>query len=262
MTDLHVTRWGQTGPRVVLVHGSAQGGRVGGDSHFARQQRLGSQGWQLLVPDRPGHGQSLDPRRPDDAQADGALVAELLGESAHVVGHSFGACVALAAAALRPSSVRSLTLIEPAMALLAMNKPSVLKFGLTAAMITMAPLSDIWRIKRFMQLVKIPPELRGTEGVDDDGLKRLGRAIARLRVPDKKTLLGQLKELRAAGVPLLVVAGSWSPAFRAISDSVAEVGSGKTLVISCEHHFPHLVSEQFNEALVTFMGACDQQRSV
>ena len=49
-TSLHVTRWGQTGTKVILVHGSAQGSKTGGDTHFATQQKLADRGWQLVVP--------------------------------------------------------------------------------------------------------------------------------------------------------------------------------------------------------------------
>ena len=117
---IHVIRWGSTGPRVVTVHGSAQGSEVGGDKHFSRQAELAHQGLQIVVPDRPGHGRSPDPGRPDDAEADGAWVADMLNDGAHLVGHSFGGCVALAAAARRPEAVLSLTLIEPAVLALAM----------------------------------------------------------------------------------------------------------------------------------------------
>src|ERR1700678_2806029 len=123
--NIHITRWGTTGPKIVLIHGGAQGNKYfGGDRHFTAQQRLGED-YELVVPDRPGHGRSPYPGRPDDAEADGAWVAELLGDGAHLVGHSFGACVALAAAAIKPSVVRSLTMIEPAMPKLAMNRPVV-----------------------------------------------------------------------------------------------------------------------------------------
>src|SRR5271165_4633819 len=115
LASIHVARWGHSGPRVVLVHGGAQGTPVGGESNFRAQQPLAQEGWQLIVPDRPGHGRSPDPGRPDDAEADGAWVAALLEDGAHLVGHSFGGCVALAAAARRPEAVRSLTLIEPGM---------------------------------------------------------------------------------------------------------------------------------------------------
>ena len=131
---VHITRWGLAGPTVVCIHGSAQGSRVGGDGHFATQRALADHGWQLLVPDRPGHGQSPANGQPDDADLDGAWVADdLLANlpgGAHLVGHSFGGAVALAAAARRPGAVRSLTLIEPGMQKLASRDPAVRRFGM------------------------------------------------------------------------------------------------------------------------------------
>ena len=261
MTEaFHVTRWGHTGPRVILVHGSAQGSHTGGDQHFSRQQRLADRGWQLLVPDRPGHGRSADPGRPDDAEADGALVADLIGDGAHIVGHSYGGCVALAAAVKTPAAVRSLTLIEPAMPLLAMHRLAVFRFGIHMALVSLLPMSDISRIKRFIKLVNIPLELRGTEDANHAELARMGRALARMKLPSRRTLHDQLTRIRAARVPVLAVAGTWSPAFRAITDTVAAIAGGKTLVIQADHHFTHLVSDEFNDALVGFMQESDARR--
>ena len=257
MEPFHVTHWGSSGSKVIFVHGSAQGSATGGDQHFRAQQRLAERGWQVLVPDRPGHGLSADPGRPDDPELDGALIADLIGDGAHLVGHSFGGCVALAAATRKPNAVKSLTLIEPAMPLLAMNKPVVLRFGLRIAFASVFPMPDITRIKRFMNVVNIPPELRGIEGTSDEVLARMGRAIKRLRIPDKATLVRQLGVIREAKIPLLAVAGSWSPAFRAITDSVAEETNGQTLVIDSPHHFPHLVSDEFNQRLARFMAEHD-----
>ena len=58
LTDdtIHITRWGDSGPRVVLIHGGMQGSKSGGDRHFMAQSQLGENGWQVLAPDRPGHG--------------------------------------------------------------------------------------------------------------------------------------------------------------------------------------------------------------
>ncbi len=108
-----------------MIHGGAQGARASGGANFRAQEPLAGEGWQLIVPDRPGHGQSPDPGRPDDAELDGALMLELLGDGAHLLGHSFGACVALYAAAQRPELARSLTLIEPALLNFASGDPRV-----------------------------------------------------------------------------------------------------------------------------------------
>ncbi|MDM0044399.1 alpha/beta fold hydrolase [Variovorax dokdonensis] len=253
---MHLVRWGTDGPCVVLVHGSAQGSALGGDSHFSRQQGLAQRGWQLLVPDRPGHGRSPDPGRPDDATLDGELVAQLLpGEGAHLVGHSYGGCVALDAAMRDPSRVRSLTLIEPAMAALAMNRLEVLRFGLRMVSTLVFSTSPIARIEGFIRLVNIPPEVRG--GSSPAELERMGDAIKRLRLPSGKTLRRQLETLRAAGVPMLVVSAGWSRAFDIVCDTVADVGGGRRLDIATPHHFPQLVSDKFNDALDAFMRESD-----
>ena len=84
LSSIHVAFWGDIGPRVVMVHGGAQGSVVGGERNFALQRPLADRGWQLIVPDRPGHGRSPSPGRPDDAEADGEWVAELRSEERRV----------------------------------------------------------------------------------------------------------------------------------------------------------------------------------
>ncbi len=256
---MHLTSWGQTGTKVVMVHGSAQGSRLGGERHFVAQQRLAGQGWQVIVPDRPGHGRTPDPGRPDDAQADGQLVSALMDDAGvHLVGHSFGGCVALAAAAGSPGRVRSLTIIEPAMAALAMDVPVVRRFGLKIVNVLFLSWSARSRIVRFMKLANIPNDIGGHSSEEE--LQRMGRAILRLKLPNRKTLEHQLDTVRRAGVPVLVVSGGWSPAFDAISDRVAEVVCGRRLVIPSPHHFPQQVSDEFNQALDSFMRESDAKR--
>jgi len=48
-----------------------------------------------------------------DFEEDARDIAALLGDGAHLVGHSYGAVGALYAAALRPEAVHSLTVNEP-----------------------------------------------------------------------------------------------------------------------------------------------------
>src|ERR1700733_14288652 len=88
-TAIHLTQWSKfaaSDPTVVLVHGGVQGSATGGDQQFSRQSRLATQGWRVIAPDRPGHGRSPSPGRPDDADADGLWVADLLGEGAILSG--------------------------------------------------------------------------------------------------------------------------------------------------------------------------------
>jgi pimeloyl-ACP methyl ester carboxylesterase len=249
MNGIHVTRWGMVGPKVVLVHGGAQGGKAGGEMHFSVQRRLAERGWQLVVPDRPGHGQSLDPGRPDDPDLDGAIVADLWGDGAHLVGHSFGGAVALAAASQRPKAVRSLTLIEPALQNLVLTDRRVIRFGLKALRIQLFSFSAARRMRGFERLVGIPAEMRG----DHTEAKAIGRGLSRLRLPKRDAIRGQLAVVRRAKIPLLVVTGGWSPAFTAIGDCVAELGNGEHRLVASPHHFPNLISDEFNEMLDAFM---------
>jgi pimeloyl-ACP methyl ester carboxylesterase len=257
--SLHITRWGDSGPRVVLVHGSAQGSTVGGDRHFSAQARLAERGWRLVVPDRPGHGRSPAPGRPDDAEADGAWVAELLEDGAHLVGHSFGGCVAVAAAAKRPSAVRSLTLIEPGMQMIALRDSRVRRQVLGLLLARVLPGSAARRAARFSELMRIPPDIRG--GSSPDELTRMGRALAQLRLPSKETLQRQLGDLQRERIPLWVVTGGWNPGIEATADAVAALGGGRRHVIASPHHFPQLVSDEFNERLVAFMREHDTHRA-
>jgi len=240
------------------VHGSAQGSDVGGDLHFSGQQQLGERGWQVVVPDRPGHGRSPSPGRPDDAEADSKWVDGLLGEGAHLVGHSFGGCVALAAAAHRPTAVRSLTLIEPAMPRLATSDPAVRSFSLKTVRVLFLTFSPQKRINRFVDLVNIPDEIRG--GSSDEELKRMGKAIRRLKLPSGKVLQKQLDVVKSAPIPLLVVTGGWSQSFDAIGRIVADAGGGRHEVVRSPNHFPQReAAEQFNDLLDGFMLESDRQ---
>lgn len=257
LDHIHVTRWGEAGPRVVLVHGSAQGSKVGGDHHFAAQQALCDEGWQLIVPDRPGHGASPAPGRPDDAEADGAWVADLLGDGAHLVGHSFGGCVALAAAARTPNAVRSLTLIEPGMQKLAIDDPQVRRFVLKLVATMIFSFSPERRAVRFAKLVGIPGDIRG--GASREELKAMGRGIAKLKVPSAATLRRELETVKQFGVPLLAVTGGWSPAFDAVGARAAAIGGGRHAIVPSPNHFPNLVPA-FNPMLTAFMRDAEVRR--
>src|SRR5690625_3940680 len=107
MADMHVHRWGTTGPRAVLVHGDG----AGGEASWRRPRPLAAER-RLLVVDRPGHGGTPAADRVDfDAEAD--LLERVLPDGAHLVGHSYGGVVSLVMACRQPERVRSLVVSEP-----------------------------------------------------------------------------------------------------------------------------------------------------
>jgi pimeloyl-ACP methyl ester carboxylesterase len=107
------------GPPALLIHGDI----VGPESTWRKQRPLAAR-WRLIIPNRPGFGRSPALER-NDFEVEAPLFAELLGDGAHLVGHSYGAVIALLAAAERPEAVRSLTVSEPGALRLAAGNPAV-----------------------------------------------------------------------------------------------------------------------------------------
>jgi pimeloyl-ACP methyl ester carboxylesterase len=104
----------------VLVHGTM----TWGEECFSEQRPLAAE-FALDVMDRRGFGDSPDIAC-SDWEVDAEDVVGLLGSAgAHLVGHSYGGVVALAAAAHRPAAVRSLVLIEPSALRIAEQVPVV-----------------------------------------------------------------------------------------------------------------------------------------
>jgi lipase len=98
------------GAPVVALHGSASTGAQWRSLVGYLEGR-----YRIFTPDLPGYGASTAPATgglAGDAAAIAALI-DRIGAPAHLVGHSYGAAVALKLAALRPDAVRSLTVIEP-----------------------------------------------------------------------------------------------------------------------------------------------------
>ena len=80
----------------------------------------------LLAPDMPGHGKSADwDHRRDLHDQITDIALDCLGSGGHVIGHSFGATIALRLAIEAPEKVRSLTLIEPVLFAAAKPEPAI-----------------------------------------------------------------------------------------------------------------------------------------
>jgi pimeloyl-ACP methyl ester carboxylesterase len=115
---LHVETWG-VGATVVLVHGSL----ATGAQEWEAQRPLADDGFSLVVFDRRGYGRSAAATG-EDFIADASDIGVLLGDGAHLVGHSYGGLGALLAAAQRPEATLSLTLLEPAVTACGLEDPA------------------------------------------------------------------------------------------------------------------------------------------
>jgi pimeloyl-ACP methyl ester carboxylesterase len=203
-TAVHVTLWDGAGthaPSVVLIHGSM----TWGTACFERQRSL-ADGYRLRVVDRRGYGSSPDIDR-SDYDVDAADVVELLGEGAHVVGHSSGGVVAMLAAGRHPLAVHSLTLIEPAAFRVAADHPTVAaalqRMRQAVASIPPDP-SPANYLRLSAESMGIPlPELT------PDHLRAARTALRERPSWDAEI---PVEPLASAAWPKLVITGTWEPA--------------------------------------------------
>lgn len=111
--QLHVHRWGQSGPLVLALHSSGLSGL-----QWRRLSEKVSSEHRLLAPDFLGYGASphspngIDFTYQEDLQEVISLLDEL-DEPVILLGHSYGGFVALKAALARPRLVETLALYEP-----------------------------------------------------------------------------------------------------------------------------------------------------
>jgi pimeloyl-ACP methyl ester carboxylesterase len=240
MTDLHVETWG-AGTPVVLVHGSL----ATGEDEWQAQRPLAEQGFRLLVLDRRGYGRS-PAADGEDYLRDGEDVAELMGDGAHLVGHSYGSLGVIVAAARRPEATRSLALLEPGAFAFGQGHPAGRAFVEAVRQLWREDLPDREWVVRFLKTVgsdpdALPPELVEA-AVPLTPLLRRGRSISDSALP--------LAEVAAATFPKLVVSGGHSAGFDAICDDVAaRIGAARAVVPGAGHEI-QLSGPPINEVLL------------
>jgi pimeloyl-ACP methyl ester carboxylesterase len=243
--DLDVEHLG-AGPPVLLVHGSIVGAR-----RTWRAQRVLAERWALCIPNRPGFAGS-PPLARNDFAVEAPMVAELLGDGMHLVGHSYGAVIALLAAALAPEAVRSLTVSEPGTMRVAADVPAVaaamahgdrLYDGAAAGAIAPAAFLRFFR-EGVGSTHETPPELPAE-------LEHGARlAMAERRPWEAEVPIGALA---AAPFPKLVISGGHSPVFDAICDVLAAgIGARREVVRGRGHTIPS-TGEAYNAVLEAFL---------
>jgi pimeloyl-ACP methyl ester carboxylesterase len=245
MSDLHVDSWG-AGIPVVLVHGSL----ATGNDEWEAQRPLADEGFRLLVPDRRGYGRS-PAAEGEDFLRDAEDIAEMMGDGAHLVGHSYGGLGVLCAAARRPEATRSIALLEPAALALGQRDPAGRALLEEVRSLWSQDLADREWCVRFLTAVgsdpaALPPELLAA-AVPLVPLLRRGRPIWHADLP--------LDELAAARFPKLVVSGAHSAGFDAICDDLAErIGASRASVEGAGHEV-QFTGPRLNELLLALWRA-------
>ena len=241
MSDLYVESWGDGTP-VVLVHGSL----AVGAEEWEAQRPLADEGFRLLVLDRRGNGKS-PAADGEDFLRDGDDIAELIGDGAHLVGHSYGGLGVMFAAARRPDATRSLTLLEPGAFALGQDDPAGRALADEARRIWDLDLPDEEWVVQFLKTVgsdpdEFPPEFLAA-AVPLVPVLRHARPFWYPDLP--------LAELAAAGFPKLVVSGGHSAGFEAICDDLAEKIDASRAVIEGAGHEVQFTGPPLNEAMLT-----------
>jgi pimeloyl-ACP methyl ester carboxylesterase len=251
-SGVHVTVWGDGEP-AVFVHGS-----FGWGEETWQEQRPLADHYRLLLVDRRGFGESPANGRVDfDRDADD--VVELLGDCAHLVGHSYGGVVSLLAAGRQPDAVRSLALIEPPALGIARGNPAVEEMirNVGAAATEAADPSD-YRL-RFLHGFGFPARPVALEGTALEA----ARSSMTERPPWEADI--PLDRLAAAGFRVLLVQGDWCPApdsaralageaFRAVCDVLYERLDAERAILPAAHSAQKL-GRPFNERLRAFWEA-------
>lgn len=241
---MHVETVG-SGPRVVLVHGS-----IGGGWTTWWAQRPLAERFTLVVPDRPG----TPPNPPVDHvdfEEQAPLVAELLEDDAHLVGHSYGGVISLYTAALRPDAVRSLTLIEPPAFGIALDDPDVARLveelrALWAEADSMEPAVFLSEFSSRIIGRHLPPTMELPPDVEQ-GV----RTLMVERLPSEAD--PPLAELARAPFPKLVVSGGHNTAFDAVCAALAERLDAERATLQGAAHNAQQ-APGFNDLLVRFLG--------
>jgi pimeloyl-ACP methyl ester carboxylesterase len=240
VSDLFVETLGDGAP-VILIHGSL----ATSSDEWQAQRPLADQGFRLLVVDRRGYGNS-PAAEGEDFVRDGEDIARLMGDGAHLVGHSYGGLGALVAAARRPEATLSLALLEPGTFTLGQHHPAARTFVTKRRQIWNQDLPDEAWCVEFLKAVGSEPEMLGPEllaaAMPLVRLVRRGRPIWELDLP--------FAEMRKTAYPKLVVSGGHNAGFDAICDDLADrIGASRAEVAGAGHEV-QFAGEPINEVLL------------
>jgi pimeloyl-ACP methyl ester carboxylesterase len=228
--------------RVVLIHGSVGNG----DATWAPVQRLAEQ-FELVVPNRGGYPPN-PPLERIDFEEQAVELEPLLGDGAHLVGHSYGGVISLLIAARRADAVRSLTVSEPPAFGVARGEPEVERLvSELKTFLAAGPHEPAEYLRGFLAIVgsavpqpdPLPPALEQ------------GAQAAQVERPPWEAEI-PFEELAAAPFPKLVISGAHNAAFDAVCDVLERrLGAERAVLPGAGHSLPR--APGYPERLAEFL---------
>lgn len=258
-TRLVARRIGRGTP-VVLVHGSA-----GGLESWDPVVPLLSDEFELWVYARRGYAPSDVGQRPKTYAEDVADVEAVLaaaGGSAHLVGASYGATVALHVAAASNAEIRSLTLFEPP--LFAAGAATAPVLGPYRERVEAGDLGVATRL--FAEKVSRVPApilaaLAATAAPTDAAQRAVATAEALGCLHDLEAMTADTEDMRrwaSVSVPILLMQGSqtWPPMPATMAALADALPKADRMVLPGQSHFathtaPHLFADTLRRFLRT-----------
>jgi pimeloyl-ACP methyl ester carboxylesterase len=250
MSEIAVVREGQ-GTEVLLVHGGASPRTTWG-ALAALAAR-----WTLTLVYRRGFPPSPPPPAGrQDFDVDASDLMALLDSRPHVVAHSYGVLGALIAAARRPESVLSLTLIEPPLYYLVVGDTEVARLeAMGNAVLTHGLDTDPGTLREFLQLAGAPEVGEGP--LPDEVMQGVRRAHGSRLPGEARPALDALREAR---IPALVASGAHSPPLERMCDALASAVRAGRLIAPGAGHFV-AAAPSFASRLEQFLVSAGERRS-
>jgi pimeloyl-ACP methyl ester carboxylesterase len=223
-----------TRPRIVLLHGSVTNAALS----WAGQSTLRNR-FELVLPNRPGFPPNPPVERVD-FDTDAVWLEGVVQPGDHLVGHSYGAVVALLAAPRLP--LASLTAIEPPAFAIARGDPAVERWLDVARRFP----RDSVRAHLAAFLAHVGARFPLPDPLPPD-LQQGAEAFYSERRPDEAVI-----PLEPLPYPVLVVTGDHEPAFEAVADVLcARLGAERLVVRGAGHAVQR--APEFNGALEAFI---------
>lgn len=185
-----------------------------------------------------------------------ALIRELAPEGAHVLGHSWGAILALEAGFLEPERIRSVVLASPSLSIPRWTEDSRRLRALLGTDVMRAldegETKEEFDSPAYVEAVRAYYErfvhgAHGFHALVDEAARGRSEAIYRsLWGPNELLVNGSLRgydalsRLGEIACPVLVTCGRWDEATPETGELIAKGARGKLRVFELSAHYPHL----------------------